>query len=423
MKNINQKTDFLHAFNIVPNSVQQHYWNDAGNHSILLAPTGSGKTLAFLVKALEVNQFPLLVISPTRELVLQLAENFKRFLPTHSTVSCYGGHSVENESNQLLNSPSVVITTVGRLMDHLRRKTFRLSNFQQLIIDEYDKLLELNFRAEIDQILDGKTWNFIQLSSATSLADNETILQKINWKIIDLQEHQQPRIDFFKLVVSESEKVDELIALLQRHKSERIIVFCSHREACERIYDHLYDARISTAIYHGGLKQSERERAYIKFNHQSERILVCTDLAARGLDLPQVDMVIHYQTALDEASQTHRNGRTGRNGKHGNVVYFATNPDEFDFPTIQTLTLKKNNDFVQRTTLYINAGRKQKLRKIDFIGFFCKEMNVPNDVITAIAIFDSYTYITLLHTDFLAIKDKLKNIKIKKERVLVRVCY
>src|SRR5690606_26395314 len=110
-------------------------------------------------------------------------------------------HSVENETNQLLNNPSVVITTVGRLTDHLRRKTFRLSDFQQLIIDEYDKLLELNFRAEIDQILDGKTWGFIQLSSATYLADNETILQKIKWKIIDLQEHQKPAINFFKLVV------------------------------------------------------------------------------------------------------------------------------------------------------------------------------------------------------------------------------
>lgn len=423
IKSMKHNVEFLRNFGIVPNAVQQQYWAESSNHAILLAPTGSGKTIAFLVGALSFGEFPLLIISPTRELVLQLADNFKKYLPTYTTVSCYGGHSVENEINQLKNKPQIIITTPGRLMDHLRRKTMYLNDFKQLIIDEYDKLLELNFRLEIDQILDGNTWQNIQLSSATTIHEQDAIFAKFDWKIVDLLAEQKPQIDFYKLVVEETEKVEQLITLLKRFENERIIVFCSHREACERIFDHLYSFGLSAAIYHGGLKQSERERAYVKFNHQSERILVCTDLAARGLDLPQVDLIVHYQLALDEASQTHRNGRTGRNGKKGNVIYFSTNEWDYDFPNIDTINSFVKTPFIERTTLYINAGRKQKLRKVDFIGFFCKEMNIANDSINNVAVFDNHTYLTLLKRDYLSIKHRLKGVKIKKERVLIKECF
>jgi ATP-independent RNA helicase DbpA len=406
-----------------PNDIQKEYWAKSNSFSILLAPTGSGKTLAFLLKAHEVNLFPLLVISPTRELVLQLSEHAKKIFPTKMITSCYGGHSIENELNQLKNNPDIIIGTPGRLLDYLERKAIDFTSFQQLIIDEYDKLLELNFRNEINTFIQQANWKQIQLSSATFLNESEDILKQFNWEIVNLLTLQKPDLSYFQLVVKEEEKVEQLIDFLKKYEGKRIIVFCAHREACERIYQHLYDVRIQAAIYHGGLKQSERERAYVKFNRQSEHILVCTDLAARGLDLPQVDIVVHYQDALDEAAGVHREGRTGRNGQHGDVVYFTSDANLYNFPTAYEIKSNTNEKQQAIVTLFCNGGRKQKLRKVDFIGFLCKEMGLPSEAVTGIDIFDNHTYITMLSDWYYPIKEQIQYCKIKKERLIIRVCY
>ncbi len=414
---------FLEPFNFQENDIQSEYWHEAKTHNILLAPTGSGKTLAFLVKALENNLFPLLIISPTRELVLQLSENFKKFLPTFPVVSCYGGHAIEHELNQLKNNPQIVIGTPGRLLDHWRRESFEFSDFQQLIIDEYDKLLELNFREEVNQFLTANKWSAIQLCSATKLDNSDSILTKYPWKVIDLLNVSKPLIDFYQLEVEEAEKVEQLVDFLKSYTNERIIVFCTHREACERIIEHLQYNRISAAIYHGGLKQSERERAYIKFNRDSERILLCTDLAARGLDLPQVNIVIHYQPALDETTQTHRNGRTGRNGQHGVVVYFASQPSGYSFPEAYKLPKLNAHPSGTFVTLYCDAGRKQKLRKTDFVGYLCQEMGVDGKAINGIDIFDNHAYVTIEGEVYKRIKEQIANTKIKRVTIRMKKCY
>lgn len=414
---------FLQPFNFQENDIQSEYWREATDYNILLAPTGSGKTLAFLVKALENNVFPLLIISPTRELVLQLSDNFKKFLPTHTVVSCYGGHAIEHELNQLKNNPQIVIGTPGRLLDHMRRDSCDFSQFKQLIIDEYDKLLELNFREEVNQFLAASKWKAIQLCSATKLDHSESILTKFSWKIIDLLKVSKPLLNFYQVEVEESEKVEQLVDFLVAYKNERIIVFCAHREACERIHEHLQYNRVSAAIYHGGLKQSERERAFIKFNRDSERILLCTDLAARGLDLPQVNIVVHYQPALDETTQTHRNGRTGRNGEKGAVVYFAFHPSEYTFPNASKLPLLNAEPSGSYVTLYCDAGRKQKLRKTDFVGFLCQEIGVDGKAINGIDIFDNHAYVTIEGVVYKQIKEQISNTKIKRVSIRMNKCY
>ncbi|MBN9294387.1 MAG: DEAD/DEAH box helicase [Flavobacteriia bacterium] len=406
------------------NNIQKLYWEAASAFSILLAPTGSGKTLAFLVRAEEAGAFPLLIISPTRELALQLVQNCRKILPERTVAACYGGHSVENEENQLKNNPQIVVATPGRLADHTERRTIVLKEFRQLIIDEYDKLLELGFRESTDAVIAASDWQNIQLSSATVLPDFDTKFRSFNWKTINLLDEQQPDIDFYQLFVEDdSEKAEMLLDFLIKFRNERVLVFCSHREACERISDRLHEAGIGSAIYHGGLRQSERERAFIKFNRQSERLLVCTDLAARGLDLPQVDIVIHYQPAKDEATTTHRNGRTGRSGKHGNAVYFTNADYQLSLPLADSLKPNETIHYPDNVTLFCKAGRKQKMRKSDFIGFLCKEIGIPGDAICGVDIFDDHSYVTMKRSVFKKNNSELRQFKLKKERLQFHVCY
>lgn len=404
------------------NDIQTMYWEKAKDFTMLLSPTGSGKTFAFLAQAAQNDLFPLLIVSPTRELVLQLSEQAKKVFPTKMIVNCYGGHSVDSELNQLKNTPDIVVGTPGRLIDFLKRGAIEYQLFQQIIIDEYDKLLELNFREEIQLLLNASKWKKIQLSSATFLKETEQILTQYPWTIVDALDVQKPDISYYYLLHEEDEKADKLKEFLEQFAVQRIIVFCAHREACERIYDFLYSHNMYAAIYHGGLKQSERERAYIKFNRRSERVLICTDLAARGLDLPQVDIVVHYQQALDVAASVHREGRTGRNGTHGTVVYFTTEKKE-SIPSIENLLLKQTEIPVAVVTLYCNAGRKQKLRKVDFIGYLCQKAYIPNEAITAIDIFDNHSYITMEADWYKKVRQDISQFKLKKERLLLRVCY
>lgn len=407
---------------IVPNAMQEAYLANVAPFSVLLAPTGTGKTFAFLVKAHSIGKFPLLLISPTRELAMQLTDNCKKVFPTEMVVNCYGGHSIEHEENQLQNSPTIVVGTPGRLLDHLARKTIDFQSFQHLIIDEYDKLLELNFKEEVQQIMQAADWSAIQLSSATSLSDSDAVYQQYSWVLVDLLNIGQPDLSFYQLPVEQDEKVEELIDLLKKHNGKRTLIFCTHREACDRLHEHLSYNGISSALYHGGLKQSERERAYIKFNRKSASVMVCTDLGARGLDLENVDWIIHYQEALNEETETHRNGRSGRNGEKGIVVYLTDVNVTNSLPLIHSLPVDEF-PVEQLVTLYVDAGRKQKLRKVDFIGFLCQELNVENDAIVGVEVFDVHSYITLEKGAYKKIKDKLKALKIKKVPLRMRLCY
>lgn len=401
--------------------IQEQYWKKAGNYTQLYAPTGSGKTFAFLLQAEVLGRFPCLIISPTRELALQLYQNAKKVWPTRAIAACYGGHAIAHEVNQLQNNPAVVIGTPGRLNDLVGRGVLNINDYQHLIIDEYDKLLELGFQDAVEQLVAPNKWKAIQLSSATPIPSESGSLADYKWEIMSLLNEQKPDIKTYQLTVDDTEKTEQLIDFIAQHPYHRMLVFCAHRDACDRLYEHLAAIDSSVCIYHGGLKQTERERNYIRFLRQSANIMVCTDLAARGLDLPQVEAVIHYQKPIDEATLTHRNGRTGRNGNKGNVIYVETSESQ-KHPEVKTLPSPKVK-LKPLITLYCNAGRKQKLRKTDFIGYLCKELEIPGTAIHGIDIFDQHSYITLEKSEFNRHRQSLSKARIKKERVLIRPSY
>lgn len=290
------------------------------NNVLLLSPTGSGKTLAFLLPILQMLEEDIkgvqcLVLVPTRELGLQIEQVWKK-MGTHYKVNmCYGGHAIETEMNNLSNPPALLIGTPGRICDHLERKSFETENIKTLVLDEFDKSLQLGFHEEMSFII-GKLSKINKriLVSATSGVEIPKYTRVIHPTVLDFIDDDAPNENLnLRIVPSKSkDKLETLFQLICSLNSESAIVFCNHREAVERIYDNLTAKGIFATFYHGGLNQEERERALIQFRNASFSYLITTDLGARGLDIPEMNHVIHYHLPLKEDEFTHRNGRTAR---------------------------------------------------------------------------------------------------------------
>lgn len=418
-----------------PTAMQEDYLAQEALFSILLSNTGSGKTLSFLVKLagqLEqaADEDTVLILSPTRELAIQLYEVLGKLrLPYHS-VLCYGGHSFKNERLQLAEKPKIVVGTPGRILDHYERSTPGLSAFNILIIDEYDKTLELGFQNELEQIAahSGKI-KAMQLVSATEIEELPAFIRSHPFETYNYLVGEKPEIAYYQIGAKENDKLHALASFLSTLPFSPSIVFCTHREAVERIAQHLSEYGKSCVSFHGGLDQLERERALIKFKNGTVDCLVATDLASRGLDIPEIEHIIHYQYPHTFEDFTHRNGRTARMKKSGKVYLIHSESEPLPDYTKQ-LNLGKielpekivdypESDLV---TLYLNVGRKQKIRKVDIVGFFSHELQLPFDQLGMIFVQDSYSYVALKKESYQKYKQQLEKIKIKKMNARLNLC-
>lgn len=415
--------------------MQAAYFEEQSPFSILLANTGSGKTLAFLIKLIGIlEQNPAgeqtLVLCPTRELAQQVAKNWSLLKTDRKMVLCYGGHSYKNEAQQLDQHPQIIIGTPGRMLDHYRRETPGLKGFSHLIIDEYDKTLEMGFLREINEIYTyaGKLKS-VQLVSATKIDELPEILKDIRFVTQDYLAAEKPDISFHSVEAEGHDKLFALVSFLATLKPGPTLIFCTHREATERISKHLSEYGKSNVLFHGGMDQPERERALVKFRNGTENLLVCTDLAARGLDIPDVSYVVHYQFPHTFQDFTHRNGRTARMQKDGKV-YLIHSAEEPLPEYTSTLKIKAEKapeaigDFQQTgwTTLYLSAGRKDKIRKMDIAGFFMKEMGCDASEIGIIDVLDAYSYVAVKEKAYHRIKAQFHKSKIKKVSVKISLC-
>jgi ATP-dependent RNA helicase DeaD len=325
---------------------------------LLLSPTGSGKTVVFLVPIFEmllpeIQSVQCLIIVPSRELGLQIEQVWKKMVTNYKVNVCYGGHSIDTEINNLRTPPSVLIGTPGRLADHIERGTFCLDKIQTLILDEFDKSLQLGFHDEMSFII-GKLANLNKriLVSATADIEIPRYTRVVNPYILDFIKPEDADSNLaVKLVVStEKDKMNTLFQLICGLKSEAALVFCNHRDAAERISETLNAKGIYATYYHGGMDQEERERALIQFRNVSINYLITTDLAARGLDIPEMKQVIHYHLPLKEDEFIHRNGRTARMLTSGTAyVLFHEGDKKLDFIDYKmpTLEVKLNKNVLQ----------------------------------------------------------------------------
>lgn len=401
---------------------------------MLLSPTGSGKTLAFLlpiVASLQPKEgdIQVLVVAPSRELCLQIEEVFRSLKTGLKVNAFYGGHPIKDEKNSLAHPPAVLIATPGRLADHIRRGTISLSCLTNLVLDEFDKTLEFGFVNEMSAIMDVVPKGIQKvLTSATHLNALPEFLKLKNPVELDYTVKENPsQLRLFLVEAGGKDKLQALDDLLCALNVESSLVFVNHRNAADRISEHLKDRGIANAVFHGGMKQEEREKELFRFRNGSCRILVTTDLASRGLDIPLVKHVIHYQLPHKEDAYIHRNGRTARMEADGNAYVLKAEGEtlrDFMPDDLRVFGIKEDLNTPPKTeweTIYLGSGKKDKINKIDIVGFFIKIGGLAKDEIGLINVSDYSALIAVKREKIKMILAKVKDKRIKNKKVKISV--
>ena len=401
---------------------------------ILLSPTGSGKTLGFLLPILErldknVAEIQALILVPSRELALQIEQVFKNMGTGFKVNCCYGGHSTKTEKNNLVEPPAVLIGTPGRLAYHIKQESFNTEKIHTLILDEFDKALEFGFQDDMSAIirqLPGLKKRM--LTSATKMSEIPDFTGVKKPIHIDyLQDITSSPDLVIKAVLSEAEdKLDTLFSLICKIGNKTTLVFCNHRDAVERISNLLWDKGLVHDIFHGGMEQEDRERALLKFRNGSHRLLITTDLASRGLDIPEIEFIVHYQLPHNEDAFLHRNGRTARMHAKGTSYLILTEDEKPSFlkQRIEFEDLPKKNIFPEATswaTLYIAAGKKDKVNKVDIVGLLLQKGKLEKDELGLIEVLDYSSYAAVKRTKINHAVSLIKNEKIKNKKVKIEV--
>ena len=404
---------------------------------ILLSPTGSGKTLAYLLPLVsslksEVEGVQAVILVPSRELALQIEQAFKSMNTGFTIMSCYGGRPAMDEHRTMKGiRPSVIVGTPGRMNDHLEKLNFDATVVNLLVIDEFDKCLEFGFQEEMAAVI-GKLPNLRRrfLLSATDTEEiprftglNRTI--KLNF--LNPDGGVSERLRLYKVISPVKDKLETLYRLLCCLGNQSTLVFCNHRESVERVGNYLHSMKVYCETFHGGMEQDDRERALYKFRNGSCHIFISTDLAARGLDIPDIKNVIHYHLPVAEDGFVHRNGRTARWEANGSAYvilyaeeqlpsYIKEDPEEYILPAITPKPVQP--DFV---TLYIGKGKKDKINKIDIVGFLSKKGNLGKEDIGRVDVKDHYAFAAVLRSKYKQVLKLVQNEKIKGVKALIEL--
>ncbi|MBD5225790.1 MAG: DEAD/DEAH box helicase [Bacteroidales bacterium] len=384
------------------NEMQQLMAGTDMRRIILLSPTGSGKTAAFAIRLLRYlspssGKLQAVVLAPSRELVLQIADVIRPVATGLKTVAFYGGHAMSDEVNSMSVTPDIIVATPGRLLDHITRGTVDLTGVKALVLDEYDKSLELGFLDEMRRIARRmRSIDLIILTSATKLAEMPDFIPMKDAETIDFTRNaERSRLQIVRVNSPERDKLPILADLLHSLPDGRAIVFVNHRESAERVYNFLKKNSFPAGLYHGGLEQRERQLAIDLFNNGTTPILVSTDLGSRGLDIDDVNYVIHYHLPTSPESWTHRNGRTARMGASGTA--FVIIADEENIPEAVTWerelypsgeTPADGGIHSNVATLYFNAGKKEKISRGDIAGFLIQKGGLTKDEVGKIVVND-----------------------------------
>ena len=409
-------------------------WHE-GKDLILLSPTGSGKTLAYLLPLLdtlnpEVKGVQAVVLVPSRELALQIDQVFKSMNTPYKAMSCYGGRPAMEEHRTMKGiQPSIIIGTPGRMNDHLSKQNFDASTVRTLVIDEFDKCLEFGFQEEMATVI-GQLPN-LERRFLLSATDSEEIPQftgmerttKLNFLSED--EAVSERIHIYKVMSPIKDKLETLYKLLCTLGSQSTLVFCNHRESVDRVGKYLQSQKLPCGVFHGGMEQEDRERSLYKFRNGSCHILISTDLEARGLDIPDIENIVHYHLPIQEDGYIHRNGRTARWEAEGNSyiilhgeellpAYINEEPENFHLPEV---TPKPSQpEFV---TLYIGKGKKDKINKIDIVGFLSKKGQLGKDEVGRIDVKDHYAFAAIARKKAKQVLSLIRNEKIKGVKTII----
>ena len=396
---------------------------------ILLSPTGTGKTLAFLLPVTaeldpNIEEIQALIIAPSRELVIQIEQVTREMGSGFKINSVYGGRNFSKDKTALKHRPAVLIGTPGRVADHLRRGTFTAEHINFLVLDEFDKSLEIGFEEEMREILAAlPNVKKKVLTSATQDAPVPKFVDLDNPEIINYLDDGVKTLSV-KLVISpEKDKLQTLLDLLSNLGNQPGIIFLNFKDSIRRVSGFLKANDIPHGTFYGGMEQKDRERALIKFRNGTHQILLATDLAARGIDVPEIKFIIHYHLPLRAQEFTHRNGRTARMHNEG-TAYVLKWVNEFLPDFIETKEIFKLQDAEPPKpspwiTLFVSGGRRDKISKGDLAGLFFKQGDLKKDELGIIELKEDCAFVAVKSNRKAHVIKHTNNARVKKRKVRV----
>ena len=429
---IKNQTSILEKLNIEKLNAMQEEAQEAilsNPEIVLLSPTGTGKTLAFLlpiISELDINcpEIQVLIVVPSRELAIQIEQVIREMGSGYKANAVYGGRTGSKDKTEIKHRPAILIGTPGRIADHLRRENFSAEFVTTLVLDEFDKSLEIGFESEMKEILAllPKVQKKI-LTSATQEVEIPKFVGLSNPQIIDYLHEGNSQLKVKTILSTSPDKLDTLAELLCHLGNQPGIVFCNFKDTIQEVSDFLNENNIGHGCFYGGMEQKDRERALIKFRNGTHQLIVATDLAARGLDIPEIKFIIHFQLPQRAHEFTHRNGRTARmfndgtayviKGKNENLPDFVENAE---IEKILKLPLPLPSIW---KTLFVSGGRKDKISKGDIAGLFIKQGKLGNDQIGIIEIKTDCAFVAVQASEVNRLIKLVDNSRLKSKKVRV----
>jgi superfamily II DNA/RNA helicase len=429
---------FLEKFNISalnPMQIEARKAIYAGNDVVLLSPTGSGKTLAFLLPLIErldpkSDGIQAIVLVPSRELAMQIEQVARQLGSGFKINAVYGGRSGQMDKADLKTKPALLIGTPGRIADRFRRDDMDLSGVKTLVLDEFDKSLEVGFEREMSEIVRSlRAVNQRVLTSATDAVAIPEFLGIEEPISIDYLNQHRPRLVVKTIAAEAGERLDTLAELLGKLKGQPGIIFCNFKDSLFEASDFLFDHKIEHESYYGGMEQIDRERALVKFRNGTCQLLLATDLAARGLDIPEIKFIIHLELPYHPNEFTHRNGRTARMNAKGAayVLHKKSKPlpefiKEVQPEKLDVKNMASDNLEAQKWgTLHISGGRRDKISKGDIAGLFFKKGGLSKEQLGVIELQQSYAYVAVSRSMAHKVVELTNNQRLKKKKVRITI--
>lgn len=400
---------------------------------VLLSPTGTGKTLAFLLPIIEkldpeCTEVQVLILVPSRELALQIEQVTRSLGSGFKANAVYGGRAGHKDRMDIKHRPAILIGTPGRVADHLRRENFSSQYLHTIVLDEFDKSLEIGFELDMNEIIDALPIKLQRiLTSATEKAEIPAFVRMSDPMQINFLEEGIPQLEVKIVVARDTDKLETLVKMLHKKGDQPGIVFCNFKDTIQGVSDTLTENDIPHGCFYGGMEQKDRERALLKFRNGTYHLIVATDLAARGIDVPEIRFIIHYQLPHSAKEFTHRNGRTARMNR-GGIAYVLKGKDE---PLREFISLSGNqidiSDIEQADktksstwkTLYVSGGRRDKISKGDVAGFFMKQGKLNKDQLGIIEIKQDCAYVAVQASQIREVVQLTNNARLKKKKIRV----
>ncbi len=399
------------------------------NETIVLSPTGTGKTLAYLLPvmatlAADSGEVQVLIVVPSRELAMQTEQVVRSMGAGFKVNAVYGGRSGAQDKIDLKHKPAILIGTPGRIADHIRKERFATSSIKTLVLDEFDKSLEVGFEAEMSEIIAALTAVKTKvLTSATQPKEMPAFAKLSKPRYINFLHESIEQLSVKTIFSPSKDKLETLVAALSHIGNKPGIVFCNFKESIERLSESLTKANIAHGCFHGGMEQPERELTLLKFRNGTHQLILATDLASRGLDIPEIKFILHYQLPTKEQEFTHRNGRTARMNSDGTAYVLAFQheklPEFIGKPEVEQVKLAPLPSASPWCTLHITGGRRDKISKADVAGFFIKQGKLANGELGLIEIKQDACFVAVPVSKVDEIIALTNNQKLKTKKVRV----